>query len=115
MSAKANGRVSPEAASGSAETVYEALMQREPERSADQPLAVEVRPNRKKKQAGEETDARLRAAPGAGVAEAVNGLAEYLQPSQDVDYDWFVEPKNFQNILEGKYKEPRKKKKEGWE
>ena len=79
----------PEAASGSAETVYEALMQREPERSADQPLAVEVRPNRKKKQAGEETNARLRAAPGAGVAEAVNGLAEYLQPSQDVDYDWF--------------------------
>ena len=54
------------------------------------------------------------------------GLAQFLQlisgleaqayfKDRDVDYDWFVEPKNFQNILEGKYKEPRKKKKEGWE
>ena len=33
-----------------------------------------------------------------------------------VDYDWFVDPKNFQNILEGKYKEPHKPaRKEGWE
>ena len=33
-----------------------------------------------------------------------------------VDYDWFVDPKNFQNILEGKYKEPHKPaRREGWE
>ena len=54
------------------------------------------------------------------------GLEQFLQlieglkdqayfKDRDVDYDWFVDPKNFQNILEGKYKEPRKKKKEGWE
>lgn len=54
------------------------------------------------------------------------GLVQFLQlvagldeqayfKDRDVDYDWFVDPKNFQNILEGKYKEPRKKKKEGWE
>ena len=54
------------------------------------------------------------------------GLAQFLQliagleaqayfKDRDVDYDWFVDPKNFQNILEGKYKEPRKRKKEGWE
>lgn len=54
------------------------------------------------------------------------GLAQFLQlisgleaqayfKDRDVDYDWFVDPKNFQSILEGKYKEPRKKKKEGWE
>lgn len=79
----------PEAEHGSAEAVYAALMAREPERSADEPLVVEVRPARQKKQAGDETDARERAAPDAGVAEAVAGLKEYLQPSQDVDYDWF--------------------------
>ena len=54
------------------------------------------------------------------------GLEQFLQlvsglegqayfKDRDVDYDWFVDPKNFQSILEGKYKEPRKKKKEGWE
>ena len=33
-----------------------------------------------------------------------------------VDYDWFVDPKNFQSILEGKYKEPHKPaRREGWE
>ena len=33
-----------------------------------------------------------------------------------VDYDWFIDPKNFQNILEGKYREPHKPaRKEGWE
>lgn len=79
----------PEAAFGSAEEVYEALLAREPERSADQPLTVEVRPNRKKKQAGGETEARARAAEELGMAETIAGLAEFLQPSQDVDYDWF--------------------------
>ena len=79
----------PEAETGSAETVYAALLAREPERSADQPMGVEVRPNRKKKQAGDETTARARTADEPGVAEAVTGLAEFLQPSQDVDYDWF--------------------------
>ena len=79
----------PEAASGSAETVYAALLEREPERSADQPLVVETRPTQQKKKAGEETAARMREASELGVAEAIAGLAEFLQPSQDVDYDWF--------------------------
>lgn len=79
----------PEAELGSAEEVYEALLAREPERSADQPLVVEVRPNRKQKQAGGETEARMRAAEDLGMAETIAGLAEFLQPSQDVDYDWF--------------------------
>ena len=48
--------------------------------------------------------------------QLISGLeAQAYFKDRDVDYDWFVEPKNFQNILEGKYKEPRKKKKEGWE
>ena len=81
--------VVPEAASGSAEAVYAALMAREPERNTDQPLPVEVRPQRKKKQAGDETGAKARAVGDMGVAEAVAGLKEFLQPSQDVDYDWF--------------------------
>jgi len=39
----------------------------------------------------------------------------YFQ-THKVDYDWFVDPKNFQNILEGKYKEPHKPaRREGWE
>ena len=79
----------PEAAHASAEEVYAALMEREPKRNADQPLTVEVRPKPRKKQAGDETDAKMRTAPDAGVAEAVAGLKEFLQPSQDVDYDWF--------------------------
>ena len=33
---------------------------------------------------------------------------------REVDFDWFIDPKNFQGILDGKYKEPRKKAKEGW-
>lgn len=48
--------------------------------------------------------------------QLISGLeAQAYFKDRDVDYDWFVDPKNFQNILEGKYKEPRKKKKEGWE
>lgn len=48
--------------------------------------------------------------------QLISGISEqaYFR-DRDVDYDWFVDPKNFQSILEGKYKEPRKKKKEGWE
>lgn len=79
----------PEAEGGSAESVYEALLAREPERTAKQPEVVEVRPQKKKKQAGGETDARVRTAEDLGFAEAVEGLREFLQPSQDVDYDWF--------------------------
>ncbi len=47
--------------------------------------------------------------------QLISGMNEqaYFR-DRTVDYDWFVDPKNFQNILEGKYKEPRKKK-EGWE
>ena len=81
--------VVPEAARASTEEVYAALMEREPERSAQEPLVVEMRPVKKKKQAGSETDARTRTAEELGVAETVAGLAEFLQPSQDVDYDWF--------------------------
>lgn len=32
-----------------------------------------------------------------------------------VDYDWFVDPENFQNVLEGKYKDDRNAVPEGWE
>ena len=32
-----------------------------------------------------------------------------------VIYDWFVDPENFQNVLEGKYKDSRDKFGDGWE
>lgn len=32
-----------------------------------------------------------------------------------VDYDWFVDPENFQNILEGKYEKSRSKYGDDWE
>lgn len=48
--------------------------------------------------------------------QLVSGMEEQAYfKDRNVDYDWFVDPKNFQSIVEGKYKEPRKKKKEGWE
>ena len=85
----ANAERVPEAEFGSAETVYEALLAREPERSEPEPEVVEMLPVKKKQQAGGETEARLRSAESSGVADAVKGLREFLQPSQDVDYDWF--------------------------
>ena len=32
-----------------------------------------------------------------------------------VDYDWFIDPDNFQNVLEGKYEKSRDKFGDGWE
>lgn len=32
-----------------------------------------------------------------------------------VEYDWFVDPENFQNVLEGKYEKSRDKFGDGWE
>jgi len=62
------------------------------------------------------TEMAMTIAGGAdGLLQLISGLSDQAYfKDRNVDYDWFVDPKNFQNILEGKYKEPRKKK-EGWE
>lgn len=79
----------PYAAGQSAESVYVRLAAETPPEDAPDADAVPEPQPKKKELATGESAAQRRGLSEEIVADAVAGLAEYLQPSTDVDYDWF--------------------------
>ena len=82
----------PGAAESCAEKQYAILLksQKEDEEEAEDPELVEIPAlNEKNHLAGKQTDARSRSMPIPGLAALVDGLAELLEPSMQMDYDWF--------------------------
>lgn len=83
----------PEAAEHSAESLYCLLLERQ-EPEPDQPGELpeqekELRPDPNSKQAGKETRSQARSIEDPGLAAIVSGLAELLEPSTQLDFDWF--------------------------
>ena len=83
----------PEAEGRSAEEVYALLWERrderpDPERESE-PLTRDALPDPRSKQAGGETRAEDREIEDPGLAVLVSGLAELLEPSMQLDFDWF--------------------------
>lgn len=80
-----------EAAEQSAETLYEQLAEESDEKNEEDPLVVRevVFPQSESKQAGKETEAQQRQIDEPGLAAVVAGLAELLEPSMQMDFDWF--------------------------
>ena len=81
----------PEAGEHSAETLYEALAENSDEKEENNPLIYRevVETQSENKQAGRETDAQTRQIDDPGLAAVVAGLAELLEPSMQMDFDWF--------------------------
>lgn len=85
----------PEAAGQSAEALYGVLLEHQDEQAEqDAPGETETteeerRPEPESKQAGGETAAQARAIDEPGLAAIVAGLAEMLEPSMQLDFDWF--------------------------
>ena len=82
----------PGAEESSAEAQYAILLkaQKEDEEEEKDTEPVEVpAPDEKNQLAGKQTDARSRSMPIPGLAALVDGLAELLEPSMQMDYDWF--------------------------
>lgn len=83
----------PAAAGQSAEAVYELLVQQQEQQGESaketEPLIREVKPDQTSKQAGKESEARGRSIEDPGLAAIVRGLAELLEPSMQLDFDWF--------------------------
>ena len=81
----------PDALDQSAETLYEALAENSDENAEKNPLMVReiILPQSENKQAGKETDAQTRQIDDPGLAAVVAGLAELLEPSMQMDFDWF--------------------------
>ena len=80
-----------DAAEQSAEEIYEVLLEDAEEKNENEPLVVRevVLPQSESKQAGKETDAQTRTIDDPGLAAVVAGLAELLEPSMQMDFDWF--------------------------
>ena len=83
----------PQAEGLSAEAVYELLWdkrteQPDPERESEV-LIQDAAPDPRSKQAGGAVDAQERAIDDPGLAVLVAGLAELLEPSMQLDFDWF--------------------------
>ena len=83
----------PGAGDQSAEDLYALLRQQRKDTDESgretEPMIREVRPDDKSKQAGKESEAHLRAIEDPGLAAIVAGLAELLEPSMQLDFDWF--------------------------
>ena len=83
----------PGAGDQSAESLYESFRQKQEEQGESdketEPMIREVRPDEESKQAGKESEAHLRAIEDPGLAVLVAGLAELLEPSMQLDFDWF--------------------------
>lgn len=81
----------PDAAEQSAENVYKVLVENAEENDDQDVLTVKeiVLPQSESKQAGKETDAHTRQIDDPGLAAVVAGLAELLEPSMQMDFDWF--------------------------
>ena len=95
---KADGLSVPEdaaffadAAEQSAEAIYEVLLENAEQNKESEQLIVRevVLPQSESKQAGKETDAQTRQIDDPGLAAVVAGLAELLEPSMQMDFDWF--------------------------
>ena len=80
-----------DAAEHSAEALYEVLFENSEENAESSPLVYRevVLPQSESKQAGKETDAQRRQIDDPGLAAVVAGLAELLEPSMQMDFDWF--------------------------
>lgn len=82
-----------DAADASAETMYETLLAEGEGKSESEeselPLAVPNAPDPRSKKAGKETAAQERAIDDPGLAAIIAGLAELLEPSMQLDFDWF--------------------------
>ena len=83
----------PRAEGLSAEAVYELLYEQRTEQPDEERETEEQQrdaaPDPRSKQAGGETSAEERAIDDPGLAVLVNGLAELLEPSMQLDFDWF--------------------------
>ena len=85
----------PDAAHMDAETAYVVLKAEQPPEEENEDAPGEAReavidvPAEPTKTAGDDTASVLRAVKDAGLADAVAGLADYLQPSEHLDFDWF--------------------------
>ncbi|MBR1456554.1 MAG: hypothetical protein IJ594_05280 [Oscillospiraceae bacterium] len=86
----------PEAETLSAEALYELLLaeaprpEEDPDREdAETEETEDVRPDELDQSAGDKTQARARQIEDPGLAAAVAGLREMLEPTMDLDFDWF--------------------------
>lgn len=81
----------PDASEMSAEEFYEFLAENSDENAEKTPLVYRevALPASENKQAGKETDAQTRQIDDPGLAAVVAGLAELLEPSMQMDFDWF--------------------------
>ena len=84
----------PEAAEKSAEELYVQLLAREEQEpdkgeTETEEQIREVRPEEQSRQAGKSTEAHARQIEDPGIAAVVAGLAELLEPSMQLDFDWF--------------------------
>lgn len=89
-----NAVLPPDGDTPSAEALYRVFLKDEEEQGEqDAPdeteLIPDTRPDPKSKQAGRETGAQAREIDDPGLAAIVQGLAEMLEPSTQLDFDWF--------------------------
>ena len=86
-----NAPLPPRDGPQSAEELYELLLEQTEEGDEETPLRVEEQPvpNEKSRQAGGASEARQRQIDDPGLAAVVAGLAELLEPSMQLDFDWF--------------------------
>ena len=88
-----NAPILPSGAEESAEDVYGVLLaqkEREENISADKETKEELRiPDNPGKQAGKETDSHTREIDEIGMEKIIAGLSEMLEPSMQLDFDWF--------------------------
>ena len=77
----------------SAETMYETLLAegegKGETEEGELPLAVPNAPDPQSRKAGKETAAQERAIDDPGLAAIIAGLSELLEPSMQLDFDWF--------------------------
>ena len=89
-----NAVLPPEDAEQSAEALYRVFLKDEEDKDGqDESNEVEFvpdpRPDPKDKRAGKDTTSQERAIEDPGLAAIVAGLAEMLEPSTQLDFDWF--------------------------
>lgn len=88
-----NAPLLPDGEERSAEELYGVLLaQKEKEKnvSADSEAQEELRiPDKPGKKAGKETDSHTREIDEIGLEKIIAGLAEMLEPSMQLDFDWF--------------------------
>ncbi len=86
-----NAPMAPSDRSWSAEELYSVLLEGREETETESPLVIlgQPIPKENSQKAGGAADARTREIEDPGLAAAVAGLAEMLEPSMQTDFDWF--------------------------